>query len=326
MAEYEGEKMDEQLKKTPLVCVVGPTASGKSSLAVKLAQKLSGEIISADSMQIYEYMNIGTAKPTAAEMCGIPHHLIDFIPPDKLFTVADYVKLARQKINEVTKQNKLPILTGGTGLYISSVADNIIFSESPSNTKLRAELKAISDEQGNEFMWNMLNEIDPILAKTLHPNNSGRVLRGIEIYKLTGTTMTEHKRLSRLRESPYKLCMLGLNFKNRETLYARIDARVDAMISLGLVDEVRELIKMGYSKTSVQAIGYKEFFDYLNGKCSLQEAVDCVKQETRKYAKRQLTWFRRDERINWIYADEFEDNDLILQKALKLINKNIGGI
>ncbi|MEG2852687.1 MAG: tRNA (adenosine(37)-N6)-dimethylallyltransferase MiaA, partial [Hydrogenoanaerobacterium sp.] len=167
--------MDEQLKKTPLVCVVGPTASGKSSLAVKLAQKLSGEIISADSMQIYKYMNIGTAKPTAAEMCGIPHHLIDFIPPDKLFTVADYVKLARQKINEVTKQNKLPILTGGTGLYISSVADNIIFSESPSNTKLRAELKAISDDQGNEFMWNMLNEIDPILAKTLHPNNSGRV-------------------------------------------------------------------------------------------------------------------------------------------------------
>ena len=314
----------QKQNKTPLVCVVGPTASGKTKLSVELAKALNGEIISADSMQIYRYMNIGTAKPSEEEMCGIPHYCIDFLPPESTFSVADYVKMAHSAIAKVIGNGKLPILTGGTGLYVSSLVDNITFSPSPCSAELRAELKALGDEKGNDFLWQMLNDIDPTLAKELHPNNQGRVIRGIEIYRLTSITMTEHKRLSRINESPYSLCMIGLNFKNRQTLYNRINKRVDEMQSAGLIDEIHSLIKMGYSKTSVQAIGYKEFFDYFSGNITLQEAVENVKQETRKYAKRQLTWFNRDTRINWLYADEYSENEL-LAEALELVNKTIGG-
>lgn len=311
--------------KIPLVCVVGPTACGKTALSVKLAAELHGEIISADSMQIYKYMDIGTAKPTEAEMCGIPHHCMDFLPPEESFSVAQYVKIAHAAIAEVHKRGNLPILAGGTGLYVSSVVDNISFAQYPESTSLRAELKALGEQNGNEFMWNMLNETDPALAAELHPNNAGRVLRGIEIFRLTGITMSEHKRRSRLNESPYKLCMLGLNFKSRDTLYRRIDARVDKMLSDGLLDELNELAKMGYSKTSVQAIGYKEFFDYLSGNITLADAAEHVKQETRRYAKRQLTWFNRDKRISWLFADEYDDFNALFTDAQNIIKNNIGG-
>ncbi|WP_312642433.1 tRNA (adenosine(37)-N6)-dimethylallyltransferase MiaA [Hydrogenoanaerobacterium sp.] len=312
-------------KKIPLVCVIGPTASGKTKLSVELAKLFRGEVVSADSMQIYQYMTIGTAKPTAEEICGIPHHCIDLITPDSTFSVAEYVEHARAAITEITTRGKLPILAGGTGLYVSSLVDNIKFTPTSSSEALRSELKALGEEHGNEYLWKMLHEIDPELAQTLHPNNQGRVIRGIEIYRLTSTTMTEHQRLSRLQESPYELCMLGLNYSNRQTLYDRIDLRVDLMLQHGLLDEVRALAERGYSKTSVQAIGYKEFFDYLDGKMSLQEAAECVKLESRRYAKRQLTWFRRDKRIHWLNVDEYDNFDQLLAKASKLIREMMEG-
>jgi len=312
------------LKKIPLVCVVGPTASGKTKLSIEIAKLYNGEVVSADSMQIYKYMSIGTAKPTIEEMDGIPHHCIDLITPDKTFSVAEYVEYARASIADIAERGKLPILAGGTGLYVNSLVDNITFTPTPSSTELRSELKKLGDIHGNEYLWHMLNKIDPELAQNLHPNNQGRVIRGIEIYRLTGVTMTEHQRLSRLHESPYNLCMLGLNYSNRQTLYDRIDLRVDLMVKQGLLDEVHALIDKGYSKTSVQAIGYKEFFDYLEGKISLNEAVERVKQETRRYAKRQLTWFRRDRRIHWLNIDEFTDFNQLMMEVSQLIDKRKG--
>lgn len=310
--------------KIPLVCVVGPTASGKTKLSVELAKQLGGEIVSADSMQIYEYMDIGTAKPTEEEMCGIPHHCIGFLKPDSTFSVADYVKLAHAVIGQIQGRGKLPVVAGGTGLYVSSLCDNIAFTPTQSSETTRAELKQLAQVHGNEYLWQQLNTVDPTLAANLHPNNLGRVIRGIEIYRLTGVPMSEHQRLSRMHESPYALCMLGLAYRDRELLYSRINQRVDQMLSGGLLDEVRALQQRGYSKTSVQAIGYKEFFDYLDGSASLAEATERVKQETRRYAKRQLTWFGRDERIRWLYIDEYSNYDTLTEQAVQIIRERIG--
>ncbi len=292
-------------KKIPLVVVAGPTASGKTAAGVRLAQLLNGEVISADSMQIYRRLTVGTAKPIPEEMEGIPHHLIDFVEPSEPFSVAEYVELAREKINEISARGKLPIVVGGTGLYISSLVDNICFSESESDTKLREEYRKFAEENGAEELWQRLNNVDPEAAKKIHPNNVGRVARALEVYHTTGVPISKHQQLSRQQPSPYRLCMMALNFHDRQKLYDRINLRVTKMLEAGLEEEAKWLIENGYNTTSFQAIGYKEMAAYLAGEESLEQACDHIRQESRRYAKRQLTWFRRDERYRWFFAEDF---------------------
>ena len=316
--------MSEPAPLIPVVAVVGPTASGKSALAVELARLLNGEIVSADSKQIYRYMSVGTAVPTEEEMAGIPHHLLQFLNPDQNFSVAEYVELAQKAILEIHARKKLPVVAGGTGLYVSSLLDNITFFDTKSDPALRQELEQTAAEKGNQYLLDLLNTFDPQLAQKLHPNNLGRIIRGIEAYRLTGIPMSEHQKASRQKESPYRCCIIGLNYRNRDLLYQRIDRRVEKMMENGLLEEIKELIRMGYSQTAAQAIGYKEFFGYLQGKSALEESVARVQQESRRYAKRQLTWFRRDERVNWLYIDDYEDYNSLGKQALALAENQLG--
>lgn len=316
--------MSEPAPLIPVVAVVGPTASGKSALAVELARLLNGEIVSADSKQIYRYMSVGTAVPTEEEMAGIPHHLLQFLNPDQNFSVAEYVELAQKAILEIHARKKLPVVAGGTGLYVSSLLDNITFFDTKSDPALRQELEQTAAEKGNQYLLDLLNTFDPQLAQKLHPNNLGRIIRGIEAYRLTGIPMSEHQKASRQKESPYRCCIIGLNYRNRDLLYQRIDRRVEKMMENGLLEEIKELIRMGYSQTAAQAIGYKEFFGYLQGKSALEESVSRVQQESRRYAKRQLTWFRRDERVNWLYIDDYEDYNSLVKQALALAENQLG--
>lgn len=313
--------MIEQSNKIPLVVIVGPTASGKTKLAVELAKSFNGEIVSADSMQIYRHMDIATAKPIVEEMSGIPHHLIDFVEVDQQFSVADYSKLAHEAIKSIVSRNKLPILAGGTGLYINAVVDNIQYAEIKSDLSIRKELQSLAEEKGNEYLLNELNKIDPILAKTLHPNNSGRILRALEVYQITGIPMSEHQRKSRLKDSPYQLCMLGICFEDRELLYQRINQRVDLMMDHGLIEEAKKINQI-YQGTAQQAIGYKELQPYFDGTKSLDECILSLKQATRRYAKRQLTWFRRDKRICWLKADEYLDYECMIKAAKNIIHNS----
>ena len=316
--------MSKKAQLIPVVAVVGPTASGKSALAVELARQWDGEIVSADSKQIYRFMSVGTAVPTQEEMAGIPHHLLQFLNPDETFSVADYVSLAKEKIQDIYDRKKLPIVAGGTGLYIRSLLDNITFFENKSDPALRKELERTATEKGNLFLLDMLRGFDPQLAQSLHPNNLGRIIRGIEAYRLTGIPLSEQQKASRQSPSPYNCCMIGLSFKDRQLLYQRIDQRVEKMMKNGLLDEIRELVRRGYSQTAAQAIGYKEFFDYLQGKGTLHEAIGRVQQESRRYAKRQLTWFRRDEKVNWLYIDDYEDYNEVVAKAARIVRNQLG--
>ena len=293
--------MDKQF----IVVVCGPTASGKTALSVELAKRLSGEIISADSMQIYKGMDIATAKPTKEEKQGIPHYLMDFLDPHDSFSVADYVKAAHGIIADIAARGKLPIITGGTGLYISSLIDNLSFEETECDYAYRDELRKLAQENGNGFLLGMLREADPETAEKLHENNLNRIIRALEVYKTTGKTMSEQQRLSRLAPSPYEPCMIQLDY-DRETLYDRINRRVDIMLAEGLIDEARQFMKQSDYPTAAQAIGYKELVPYFEGKAELCECLDKIKQESRHYAKRQLTWFRRVDGIQWVETDKFE--------------------
>lgn len=307
--------------KIPLTVILGPTASGKTDLAVKLAEHFGGEIVSADSMQIYKGMDIATAKPSAEQLSRVPHHLIGVIGRDQKFSVADYVTAAKNVINDIHKRGKMPFLVGGTGLYINSVVDNIKFTEEKSDERLRAELYKQYDTLGAQKMYERLRKIDPEYAKTLHPNNKTRVLRGIEIYEQTGILMSEHLMLSRSEESPYNACMIGLNFENRSELYERINSRVDAMLGAGLLDEAKNIyINDKYSiKTAGQAIGIKELIPYFKGEISFDDAVERIKTESRRYAKRQMTWFRRDDRIKYIMIDKNDTQEYVFKNAKKII-------
>lgn len=312
--------MTEQNKKIPLVVVAGPTASGKTGLAVALAKALDGEVVSADSMQVYRQMNIATAKPTKEEMDGVPHHLIDFLEPDEAaFSVADYAKLAHAAIYDIAQRKKLPILAGGTGLYINAVVDNINYAEIQRDESVRRELQTMAKENGNKFMLEQLAAVDPTLAASLHPNNLGRILRALEVYRLTGIPMSEHQRRSRQTEPKYDLCMLGLYFADREKLYQRVNQRVDLMIKNGLIEETQKISQI-YGGTACQAIGYKELESYLNGTASLEDCVNSLKQATRRYAKRQLTWFRRDARIHWLAVDQFQSKEQLVEAAKNIIH------
>lgn len=284
----------------PLIVIGGPTASGKTGLSIALAKRLGGEIISADSMQVYRYMDIGTAKPTVQEREGIVHHLMDFLLPTQDFSVAEYAPMAHAVIAQVWNRGKVPILVGGTGLYIDTVVENRSFAKGETDPQLRRELEEFADTYGNGALHQKLKEIDPKSAANIHENNRKRVIRAIEIYQTTGLTMWEQNQRSKSESSPYCVWKVGINW-DRETLRSRINLRVDQMMQQGLVEEVRRCVAMGATKehTSMQGIGYKELLDYLEGVSSLEEAVETVKLRSRQYAKRQMTWFRRSQ-MDWL--------------------------
>ncbi len=306
--------------KKRIIAVVGPTASGKTALAVELALKYNGEVISADSMQIYKGMSIATAKPDAAEMKGVRHHLMDFLDPKESFSVSDYVKLADETAKDIISRGKMPVLCGGTGLYVRSFIENIQFTEEKSDPDLRRELNTRYINEGGERLLDELREFDPKTADRLHPSQSKRIIRAIEVYRLTGITMTEAVNRSKAVPSPFTFTVIGLTFSDRQKLYDRIDRRVDKMIESGLVDEARRFYNSDIGSTACAAIGYKELKAYLEGEESLEEAVDRLKLETRHYAKRQLTWFRRDKFINWIEADKTRN---VVDEAIRIIDENL---
>ena len=312
--------MDVFNKKIPLIAVVGPTASGKTALGIEIARRLNGEVVSCDSMQIYKGMDIASAKPTTDEMKGIPHHMIGIAEMSESYSVARYVDEAKRVISDIHSRNKMPILVGGTGLYFSSLVDNLTFAEEEDTSELRAKLTAEAAEIGNEAMLKKLHEIDPEYAETLHPNNLKRIIRALEVYYSSGVTMTEQQRRSRANPSEYDLTAIGIRFENRELLYERINKRVDIMLENGLLDEAKESMSDGLA-TSAQAIGHKELIPFLKGECTLDEAVESLKRETRRYAKRQMTWFNRDERISWITADE-ADLKKLLENSIKVLEIN----
>ncbi len=298
------------------VFIVGPTASGKTGLGARLARELGGEVISADSMQIYRRMPIAAAVPTADEMLGVPHHLLEFLEPSEEFTVADYTCLARKTAVEVATRGKTPVFVGGTGLYISSLADNIEFLPQDTDMALRAEIEQELDTLGAAQMLKRLSEIDPEAAERLHENDRRRIVRAFEVYRLTGKTISQQNEASRQGSSPFNPLLIGITYRDRERLYERINLRVDRMVEQGLLDEARNDFESNISGGGMQAIGHKELYPYFRGECSLEEALESLKRATRRYAKRQLTWFRRDTRISWIYADECEDT---LGAALDII-------
>lgn len=298
------------------VFIVGPTASGKTSLSIEIAKKYGGEIVSADSMQIYRGIHIASAAPDEDEKCGIPHHLIEFLETDDEFSVADYVKMARECISDIASRGKLPIIVGGTGLYISALLDNIEFADTKTDLALRESLENRFNEIGAEQMLKELSEFDPDSAMLLHPNNRRRIIRAFEVYITTGKTITEQNLLSKQTPTKINPLVIGVNFKNRELLYKRIDDRVDIMLSNGLLKEASENYNKNAKKGAFQAIGHKELYGYFENRCTLEEAAEHLKRQTRRYAKRQITWFKRDERINWLYLDSDEN---IINSACSLV-------
>jgi tRNA dimethylallyltransferase len=312
----------ESKKKLPVLVVTGATASGKTALGIELAKLYDGEVVSADSMQIYKGMDIATAKPTLEEMQGIPHHLIDFVDRSETFSVADYVQLAYQTFEDIHSRGKLPIVVGGTGLYITSMMDNIQFAEVQSDENLRESLRLEAETLGNAYLLDRLRKVDPETAQTLHENNLGRIIRALEVYELTGKTMHQLKLESRSVETPYNWLAFGITFEDRSKLYDRINRRVDIMVENGLVEECLEVYRHGGLKTSHQAIGYKELIPYFENRVPLETCLETIKQETRHYAKRQMTWFRKDNRINWIISDNFDSINKIVDFCEKAIAKH----
>ncbi len=307
--------------KTDVAAIVGPTASGKTALSIALAKKLNGEIISADSMQIYKGMDIASAKPSESEKEGIEHHLMDFLSPFESYSVANFVEDAKQKIFEVAKRGHFPIIVGGTGLYVNSLLDNVTFSKSKKDEAYRKELEILAEKDGSQRLYNMLLKIDEPYAKTLHPNNTGRVIRALELYKTDKITMTEQLRESRKIPSPFNDVRIGIAFKDRQKLYDRINLRVDKMMSMGLLQEAEKFLSENPSPTALQAIGIKEMSPYIKGLRSLDCCIESLKQATRNYAKRQITWFKKDEKIKWLYADEMSFSEMT-ETAFKYIRES----
>lgn len=303
-----------------VVVIVGPTASGKTKLSIELAKRFDGEIISADSMQIYRKMDIGTAKPTSEEMSGIPHHLMDILEPTEEYTLKQYLADANQCVSEILSRKKLPILVGGTGLYVSSFMQNLTLSEEPVDEAYRKSLEEDYEALGGEVMLGRLSEIDPELASRLFPKDKKRILRGLEVFHNTGITQSEQNRRAKETESPYEFFCVGLTAEDRSFLYDRIDKRVLQMMDSGLLEEVKNLKTLPCSKTARQAIGYRQFDEYFAGETSLEEVVSRIQKESRNYAKRQLTWFRREKQIKWHCIDR-ENFDNILNSCGERIAK-----
>lgn len=305
----------------PLVVLTGPTAVGKTKLSIQLAKAIGGEIISADSMQVYKGMDIGSAKITTEEMDGVKHHLIDVLEPWEEFNVVFFQQKCKECMEEIYERGHIPILTGGTGFYIQAVLKDIDFTENDADTSYRESLERLVAEKGPEFLHNMLKEVDPKAAEEIHFNNSKRVIRALEFFHQTGGKISEHNEKEALKESPYNFCYFVLN-DDRANLYKRIDYRVDVMVENGLVEEVKQLMAAGCTRKMVamQGLGYKEIIDYLNGDISLEEAIYILKRDTRHFAKRQLTWFKREKEVIWVPKNEFNyDEDVILAFMLETL-------
>ena len=310
--------------KQKIVVIVGPTASGKTALSVSLAKKVGGEVISADSMQIYREMNIGTAKPSFEERDGVPHHLMGHISVEEDYSVVSYVDQATVALSDLKARNSLPILCGGTGLYIDHLLNGTYFEDIPGAEEARVKFQKIATEEGNQFLYDLLKKRDPLLASKLHPNDLKRVIRGLEVYEAVGKPLSVLQEESR-RESPYETLWLGVNYSDRSLLYQRIDQRVDRMMEQGLLDEIRLLTgQYTLSATARAAIGYKEIIDAMESGDSIDDAVALVKQKSRNYAKRQLTWFGRNPKIHWFNRDELSEEE-ILASSEELVDRFLKG-
>ena len=312
-----------QQHKNPLIILTGPTAVGKTDLSVQLAKKINGEIISADSMQVYKHMDIGSAKITKEEMDGVKHYLIDEFEPFDEFNVVIFKEYAKKYIEEIYKRGHVPILTGGTGFYLQAVLYDIDFTENEFDNKIRKSLEKFYEENGVDALFEKLKAVDYESSLAIHKNNVKRVIRAIEFYEMTGEKISEHNEREKQKESPYNFCYFVLD-DDRENLYKRIDKRVDIMIEKGLVDEVKKLVDMGCTKdmVSMQGLGYKEIIDYLNGNCTLEEAVYIIKRDTRHFAKRQLTWFKREKEVITVKKPDFSyDDNKILEYMLTKIDE-----
>lgn len=306
-----------------IIVVSGPTASGKTALAVELAKKYGGEVISADSMQIYTDMDVASAKATPEEQQGIPHHLMDFLDPSESFSVADWVKLAGERAEDILSRGKIPVICGGTGLYISSFIDNLTFDDSRCDYAFRDEMRRFAEENGVAALLEKLREVDPETAAELHENNVSRVIRALEVYRTTGHTIAEAKRESRNNPSPYRFILLTLDFEDREQLHERINRRVDIMLANGLEQEARRCFEQPDRPTAAQAIGCKELYPYFRGEKTLAECVDMLKLRTRQYAKRQLTWFRRDSRFHRIIVRYGDGLAEVTRMASEIIDQEL---
>lgn len=306
------------VEKKPLIILTGPTAAGKTSLSIALAKKIGGEIISADSMQVYKDMNIGTAKITQEEMAGVPHYLVDILDPSEPFHVVEFQKRAKEAMEEIYSHGKIPIVVGGTGFYIQALLYDINFSDHEEKEEYRQELFRLSESKGKEYLHAMLQEVDPEYAANVHANNVKRVIRALEYYKETGQKLSEHNEEQQQRVSPYTFAYFVLHHE-RSILYDRINRRVDQMMEEGLLSEVQSLAERGYTRdmVSMQGLGYKEFFDYFDKKATLEEVVETIKQETRHFAKRQLTWFRRERDVIWLDKGDYETEEAILDEMLR---------
>ena len=309
--------------KRPLIILTGPTAVGKTKASIGLAKALNGEVISADSMQVYKYMDIGSAKIRPEEMQGIRHYLIDELMPDEEFHVVRFQQMAKDAMKEIYAKGKIPIVVGGTGFYIQALLYDIDFTESNEDTEYRQELEQLAKERGAEYLHDMLRKVDPVSADTIHANNVKRVIRALEFHQQTGEKISEHNEQERAKESPYDFCYFVLN-DDRAHLYERINLRIDQMLEDGLVEEVNALKDKGYTRdmVSMQGLGYKEILDYLNGESTLDEAIYILKRDTRHFAKRQLTWFRRERDVIWIDKQTYDyDEDKILEAMLQNIRE-----
>ena len=304
-----------------IICIAGPTASGKTALAATLAKELNGEVVSCDSMQVYRRMDIGTAKPTLEEMQGIPHHMIDVAEPWEDFSVSRYCEMAAPIVDGILSRGKTAVIAGGTGLYMDALIRGNAFAPFPA-TGVRERLEAQADAEGMEAMLSRLRAVDPDAARRLHLSDRKRILRALEVYLETGETITEHNRKTQAVPPRYSPLWLGLDFARRGELYRRIDLRVSLMLQQGLVEEIRGLLTDGIPEkaTAMQAIGYKEFVDALDGRCTIEEAADQVRQSSRRYAKRQLTWFRRNKAIHWLIRDTGDTGREILENARRIVS------
>ena len=316
------------MEKKPLIILTGPTAAGKTSLTVRLAKALGGEIISADSMQVYRHMDIGSAKVTKEEMEGVPHYLIDVLEPTEPFNVAMFQQMAKEAVQTIYSHGRIPILAGGTGFYIQALLYDINFQETGEDPSIRLSLEALAEEKGGEYLHQLLAQADPQAAEEIHPNNVKRVIRALEYFQQTGQRISEHNQQERQKKSPYAFRYYVINME-RSRLYQRIDQRVDLMMQQGLVQEVEKLREMGCRRgmVSMQGLGYKEILDYLNGEISLEEAVYQLKRDTRHFAKRQLTWFKRERQVRWLNWEDFSFQqekmlDYILKDSAEILPEN----
>ena len=308
------------MNRIPVIAVVGPTASGKSDLAVEICLRCNGEAVSADSMQIYKGLDISTAKPSEEEKKGIPHHMMDFLDNTKSFSVAEYQQLAGECIRDIHSRGKLPVIVGGTGLYIDTLLNNIQLTEDSFDEKVRENLLSRVEKEGVESLLAELQKIDPEYASKMHPNNVKRIVRALEVWYSSGVTMTQQIENSHA-ESPYDVCFIGLDATDRDFLYERINRRVSIMLENGLEAEAADYLSQKNTATSSQAIGCKELRPYFDGEISLVQAADNLRQATRRYAKRQLTWFRRNKEINWIMIDKYASKQEMVEKAIEIINE-----